>query len=326
MRLVTFFAAAAAVYAQTAADVQWIADAGGSVRRDAAGRVTEVDLRASWATDSDMRRLLRLPHLAKLDLSLTRITDQGMNELRNAPGIVDLNLRFAEYVTDEGLAAVKGWKKLKRLNVHGAKISDTTLDHISGIATLESLNVGSAMITDVGLERLATLPNLKELTIGGNEIGDAGLQALRLMPGLTYLDLSGRQGTDSNVWTVSISDVGLEAILTLKELRELRFGCTSLGVGIEGQRFATVSATGVSARWLEKLKALPKLEKLKLQGCDRIDDEASRLLAMFPALREVDLKGAAVTEKGLEMLRAARPNLRILSGAWRAPAANFRNN
>src|SRR5205085_6422032 len=64
------------------------------------------------------------------------------------------------------------------------------------------------------------LPNLKELTIGGNVLGDAGLQALRQIPGLTYLDLSGRQGTDSNVWAISMSEVGLDAVLTLKDLRE----------------------------------------------------------------------------------------------------------
>src|SRR5215471_1965049 len=88
------------------ADTQWIEDAGGSVIRDAAARVTGVDLRASWVTDTDLRKLLRFPDLKYLDLSLTRITDQGMQELKNAPGIVELNLYFAEYVTDEGLAAI----------------------------------------------------------------------------------------------------------------------------------------------------------------------------------------------------------------------------
>jgi internalin A len=180
-----FAASAQAAEVIPGADTQWVVDAGGAVIRDAAGKITGVDLRASWVTDSDLRKLTLLPDLTYLDLSLTRITDQGMQEIRNLPGIVELNLYFAEYVTDEGLAAIKGWKRLKRLNVHGTKISDTTLEHISGITTLESVNVGSAMITDVGLERLTTLPNLKELTMGGNELGDAGLQALRQMPGLT---------------------------------------------------------------------------------------------------------------------------------------------
>lgn len=307
-------------------ETRWIEDAGGTAVRDAAGRVTGLDFRASWVTDADMRRVAGLPGLTSLNLSLTRVTDQGMQELKGLTGIVELELRFAEYVTDEGLAALKGWKKLRRLDIHGTKASDTALDHIAGIGALETLDVGSVMLTDVGLERLTVLPNLKALTIGGNELGDAGLQALRQMRGITYLDLSGRQGTDSNVWSVNMSDVGLEAILTLSGLRELRFGCSSLGVGSEGTRFATVSAMSVTARRLEKMKALANLQKLRLEGCDRIDDEAVAILATFPKLEEVDLKGTAVTEKGLAALRAARPKLRVFYGAWEAKSANFRNN
>jgi hypothetical protein len=322
--LTGFIAPAAEI--KPGSDGQWIEDAGGTAIRDAAGRITGVDLRASWVTDTDLRKLSQLPNLNYIDLSLTRITDQGMQELKNLPGIVELNLYFAEYVTDEGLAVVKNWKKLKRLNVHGTKISDTTLEHISGITTLESVNVGSGMVTDVGIERLATLPNLKELTIGGNELGDAGLQGLRQIPTLTYLDLSGRQGTDSNVWAISMSDVGLDAVLSLKALRELRLACTSVGVGIEGARFATVSAMDVSVAWLERMKTLPKLEKLKLQGCQRVNDEAIPVLAAFPDLRELDLKGTGVTEKGLAALRAAKPKMLVYTGPWDAKAANFRNN
>ena len=187
-------------------------------------------------------------------------------------------------MTDEGLAVIKGWKKLKRLNVRGAKFSDTTLDHISGITTLESLNIGSGMVTDIGLERLTTLPNLKELTIGGNKLTDAGLQALRQMPALQYLDLGGRQGTDANIWAIRMSGIGLDAILSLKNLRELRFACTSVGVGLEGARFADVTYVSVTTGWLEKMKALPKLEKLQLEGCDRVSDDSIPALA---ALRDV---------------------------------------
>ena len=324
MRTIVMLLGCAALAA--AADGQWIEDAGGAVVRDAQGRITGVDLRGTWIVDSDLRKLNQLPELNTLDLSLTHITDQGIQEIKSLPGIVELNLRFCEYVTDEGMAAIKGWKKLKRLNIHGTKTSDTTLEHISGITTLESINVGSVMLTDGGLERLTTLPNLKELTMGGNELGDAGIQALRQIPTLTYLDLSGRQGTDSNVWAVSISDVGLEAVLTLKNLRELRFGCTAIGVGIEGAKFAEVSTTSVTPLWLERMKSLGKLERLALQGCNRLNDDAIQSLIAMPSLREVDLKGTAVTEKGIAALRAAKPNLQIYFGPWDGKSANFRNN
>lgn len=329
-RLLVCFAFALTIPAWSAtegeAETRWIEDAGGVAIRDSAGKITGIDFRASWVTDADLRKLTRISTLSSLNLSLTRVTDQGMQELRQLPGIVELDLRWAEYVTDEGVAAIKNWKKLKRLDLHGTKASDTSLEHISGIPTLEVLDVGSVMLTDVGLERLAMLPNLKALTIGGNELGDAGLQAFRQMPGLTFLDLNGRQGTDSNVWTISMSDVGLEAILTLTQLRELRFGCTSIGVGIEGTRFATVSAMSVTPRWIERMKSLSKLQRLKLQGCDRVDDEAAEILKTYPSLEEVDLKGTAVTEKGLAALRAAKPKLRIFHGPWDAKSANFRNN
>lgn len=304
----------------------WITDLGGSVTQTPDGHVTGVNLRGTWVSDTDLRQLKALPDLADLDLSLTRITDQGMQELRGLPGIVELNLAFAEYVTDEGLAAIKEWKKLRRLNVHGTKVSDTTLEHIAGISALESVNLGSTMMTDVGLERLTTLPNLKELTMGGNELGDAGLQALRQMPTLTYLDLSGRTGTDKNVWTLAMSDVGLEAVLTLKNLQELRFGCTSIGVGIEGAKFADVSAMNVTPGWLERMKVLTKLQKLKLQGCARINDESIKSLIAMPNLREVDLTGTGVTDKGLAALRQGKPKLVVYSGPWEAKAASYRNN
>ena len=64
-----------------AADPSW------TVTRDAAGRITGVDLRGTWVTDTDLRKLAQLPRLSYLDLSLTRITDQGMQELKNAPAI-----------------------------------------------------------------------------------------------------------------------------------------------------------------------------------------------------------------------------------------------
>jgi len=113
--------------------------------QDAAGRVT-----ASTCVPVGHRHRSSqtgsIANLTHLDLSLTRITDQGMQELKEPRRIVDLNLYYAEYVTDEACRH-QGWRKLKRLNVHGAKFSDTTLEHISGIATLESLNIGSGMVT-----------------------------------------------------------------------------------------------------------------------------------------------------------------------------------
>jgi internalin A len=293
--LIIFFAAAGLGASDLAS---WIAEAGGVVKRDGAGQIVGVDLRASWITDSDLPELARLPNLTHLDLSLTRISDHGLEQLKDAPAITDLNLYSDELITDAGLSALKGWKHLKRLSVRGTKITDTTLQHLSGIASLESLDAGYAQITDVGLELLTPLTNLKELAIGGNKLTDTGLQSLRQLPGLIYLDLSGAERTDSGLWSVSLTEPGLDAIATLGNLRHLR-----------------LNGTLVSARGIERLAGLSKIERLDLQGCGRIGDEVAPVLARFRSLQRVDLAGTQVTDKGVAELRRAKPKCKILMGS-----------
>ena len=305
----------------------WVESLGGSVTTDAHGDVTGVNLRGAWVTDTDLRQLVKYPALTTLDLSLTHITDEGMAELKNLRNVTDLNLYYAEYVTDQGVAAIKDWKKLKRLNLHGTKSSDTALEHIAGITSLESVDVGSTLMTDVGLERLNTLTNLKELTMGGNELGDAGLQGLRQLPTLTYLDLSGRQGTDKNVWTIVMSTAGLDAVLSLHNLRELRIGCYAMNVGIEGAKLGEVTATAVLPEWLERMRVqLPKLQTARFQGCGKIDDASIQTLIAMPNLKEADLRGTGVTEKGAAALRTAKPGVKVSYGPWQGIAASYRNN
>ena len=276
----------------------WITNAGGAVSRDKTGQIIAVDLRATWITDSDMLELARLPNLTHLDLSLTRISDHGLQQLKDAPAITDLNLYSAELITDAGLSALKGWKHLKRLSVRGTKITDTTLQHLSGITTLESLDAGYAQITDVGLELLTPLTNLRELAIGGNKLADAGLQSLRQLPGLVYLDLSGAERTDSGLWSISLTEPGLDAIATLKNLRHLR-----------------LSGTLVSSRGIGRLAGLTKIERLDLEGCQRIGDDVVPMLASFRNLQQVDLGGTRVTDKGVAALKSAHPNCKILAGS-----------
>ena len=111
-------------------------------------------------TDSDLTGLANLPNLTRLDLSFTRISDHGLQQLKAAPRIAELNLYYDELITDAGIAALKGWKHLKRLNVRGTKVTDAALQQLSAIPSLESLDIGYALITDVGLDPLASLPNL----------------------------------------------------------------------------------------------------------------------------------------------------------------------
>jgi Leucine-rich repeat (LRR) protein len=244
------------------------------------------NLRGAWVTDSDLPALTRQAGLKRIDLSMTRISDQGLLQLKGLTGIEELNLRFAELITDEGMSAVKTWKQLKRIDLRATKITDTTLGYLGGLPNLESVDVGFAQVTDNGIELLTTLPKLKHLMMGGNKLTDTGLQALRLMPTLESLDISGPQRTDSGLWSVSLTAKGIGAIASLSNLKELRIGGTS-----------------ITAAGLEELrKGLPKLERLSLHRAKRIEDPAIEVLKNWPSLKEVDLKDTKVSEAALKAL------------------------
>lgn len=282
----------------------WVAAQEGTVTRDGAGHITGVSLRGSWITDTDLAVLARLPNLRKIDLSETHITDLGLEQLKPLDNITDLNLYFCEHVTDGGVAHLKGWKKLQRLNLRGTKITDTSLEHLSTMTSLVALDVGFAMITNDGLAQLSGLSNLRELMIGGNKLSDSGMQFLKSLPGLTKLDLGGAQRTDSGLWSVTITDEGLDAVATLAHLRELNLDGTKisdLGLaklkGLAELRSLNLGRTQISTQGLKNLTGLKNLETLILYKDKKIDDSAVPVLKSMPQLQFVDLAETGITSK-----------------------------
>jgi internalin A len=290
-----------------AIDIDRIARLGGKVERDSAGRVVAVNLRGSWISDVEMMDLARMPDLERLDLSHTRITDEGMLNLKPAPKIRELKLYYSEWITDQGMTAIKEWKHLKRLDLRGTRISDGTLEVVGNLTGLEALDIAQTEVTDVGLENLITLVNLKELALGRGRLSNAGLVALRLLPTLTVLDLSGAKATapDAPGGRGAGSGVPEETLKAMQELKDLRV----LYLG-----YVDISPAG-----LHTLSSLEKVERLGLQGCSRVDDAALKELARWKSLKYLDVQETKVTEKGLAELRKARPGIKILSGGTPPP-------
>jgi hypothetical protein len=284
------------------ADTGWIEKLGGKVERDSAGRIIAVNLRGSWINDVEMIELARLPDLERLDLSHTRISDEGMLNLKPAPKIKELKLFYSEWITDQGMTAIKQWKHLRCLDLRGTRISDGTLEVVSRLTGLESLDIAHTEVTDVGLDNLITLVNLKELALGRGRLSNSGLAALRMLPTLTHLDLSGARPTPPDNpggrgGAAGIPEETLKAIAELTDLRVLNLG------------YSAIAADG-----LRVLSGLDKIEKLGLQGCRRVDDSAMAELAKWKSLKYRDVQEAPVTEKGTEAHRNAKPRIKILSG------------
>jgi len=279
----------------------WVEGIGGKVDRDAAGEVIGLRLRGTWVTDTELLDVARLPKLERLDLSHTRITDEGLLHLKPARQISDLNLYYAEQITDQGMAAIRDWKNLKRLNVRGTRVFDGTLAIVSGLTQLEALDISYTQITDNGLDGLVPLTKLKELSIGRSKLNKNALEVLRLLPTLEYLDLGGPHpgsgGYRAKPGTPMPDEVP-RAISELKQLRVLKLN------------YSEINADG-----LRILATLDQVEKLSLTGCSHIDDQVMPQFAQWKSLKYLDVQATKVTPQGAAALEKARPGIVILSGA-----------
>ena len=88
----------------------------------------------------------------------------------------------------------------------------------------------------------------------------------------------------------------VEALAELHNLRTLKLGFS-----------------GISGADLKTLTTLQNVEKLGLEECPRIDDDAVAELVQWKSLKYVDLQATKVTAQGVEMLQKAKPGIVILS-------------
>jgi hypothetical protein len=104
--------------------------------------------------DDDLFPLRRMPQLAGLDLTETRVTDAGLAEVGRLPHLTTLKLSRTP-ITDAGLA------------------------HLTGLASLRQLDLDGTRVSDAGVVYLLRLPQLRRLNLDGTRVGDAGLLQLR---------------------------------------------------------------------------------------------------------------------------------------------------
>jgi Leucine-rich repeat (LRR) protein len=291
----------------------WVQSVGGSVALDTAGRITAVDLTSTPIGDADLSRLAAIPALQRINLSHTLISDAGLERLKPLENVVVLNLYYAEYITDSGIAHLKEWKKLERLNVCGSKVTSALFEHIAAMKSLRSLNVGFSRATDDGFENLAGLENLETFAFAGNKMSGVALPLLKLLPALKNLEVSGWQRTDSGLWGLALSDFNLDSIAQLGQLESLDIGgskVTDRGVaelaGLTKLHTLGLSETTVTARGLASLVKLPELARLNLWKAEKIDDQAASQLAAMPAIQTLELTETGITDKTLDTLEHVR--------------------
>jgi Leucine-rich repeat (LRR) protein len=186
-------------------------------------------------------------------------------------------------------------------------VTSKVFGHLSGLKNLRELDLGFTEITDDGFEVLVELPKLQRLVIGGNRLTGECLQFLRQVATLRHLDVGGTQRVDSGLWGLSLTEENLRRLGELLQLESLSLAGATLsdrGVdrpghpeaervelrdlsalqGLEKLEFLDLSRQPVTAETLGTIASLPRLRRLRLRQCKKIDSNVVSVLRTMKAL------------------------------------------
>lgn len=333
------FAAVAAEWSEDGI-AAWVRSEGGAVTRNEGGNIVGVDLTSTWVRDADLAKLGGLAHLQLLNLSRTKITDIGLEHLASLENVRDLNLEYAEAVTEDGVAHLKTWRHLERLNLRGTQVGSRVFEHLAALTTLRSLDISFSRVEDAGFEHLASLTELRRLAIGGNRLIGTALPSLDVLPSLTELDVSGIQRVDSGLWGLPLTEDNVKRLAVLTRLETLDLGgatLADLGLDRPGRPDAeraelkyidrlqslvnlqTLDLTRlpVSAASLGFLEKMPKLRTLGLGQIPRVDDSITPVLLRLGSIETLNLAETGIDDGTLEQLQQRKHLKRLFAGGSR---------
>jgi serine/threonine protein kinase len=129
-------------------------------------------------TDAELEQFQDLPFISLLNVSLTKIGDEGLLSLGRMPRLAHLFL-VGTSVTDEGLDALSGFPELATLFVKDTGVTDAGLDRLVELPRLKEVMLVNCPITDAGLAKLHQVASLKTLYINGTQVTARGIIALQ---------------------------------------------------------------------------------------------------------------------------------------------------
>ena len=135
-----------------------------------------------------------LTNLKNLNISDTKIHDQGLKLLSNLINLEDINISNSTYLTDEGIKFLKNMTNLKTLRMgNSTDFTNSVLNILTGLTNLTYLNIFNLQ-SFRNFESLSVLTNLVELDISSTSVNN--INFLYKLTKLKYLNLSNRSNMD----------------------------------------------------------------------------------------------------------------------------------
>lgn len=280
--VLTFSLVSTSAHADEAAIIKSLKEKGAEIAetKGVANSLTIAD--GSKLTEADFKAIAQLTHLKSLQVSKC-LNDQTLALLSSLTEVENIQTNLIE-ISDEGTKHFAQFKKLKNLKFF----------HLP------------KTFTGTGLAALAELPSLDSLTVAGSfAFGDEGMAAVGKLTQLKNF----------RTWHAGQTDEGFKKLKDLKNLKSLTIGqrltykapaCPSdatLAVLAEIKSLDTlqISEARLTLGGLNKLKQLPELKSLTLEGIDLSETDVETLKKDFP---KVAIKWTKPNETYMKRIRA----------------------
>ncbi len=103
--------------------------------------------------DDDLAKVPKSRELRRLVLDDKAIRGPGLGHLQNQPELIDLSLHCPT-ITDLLAKNLAELKRLKRLSLVGASLSDAGIRHLEGLTNLTALDLRKTKASAAGIDRL----------------------------------------------------------------------------------------------------------------------------------------------------------------------------
>jgi len=276
-------------------------------------RLKRLSLWRTRITDLGMDYLRNLEDLELLDIQETKVTEAALAHLKHLPRLKKLKQTIE--LSDEGIELLARFPHRPVTSVHARRITAQGMWALTAFGRLEALSISDSQLTPKAAEYFKHLRSLKHLSVIRTKWTDEALAHLATLPRL-----------ESVFGTIECSGVSFRAFARAwgKRLTELMINGeyvdgtgsnihVSLRIGkgdadLDGLRhFENLSKLNLAGEQygddtLVHLAGCPRLETLCLNYCSSLDDRAMVYIAKLKHLREVALRNTGVGNAGVEHL------------------------
>jgi hypothetical protein len=103
-------------------------------------------------TDEVFKLAQAFPELSVLSIHVAQVTDAGLKEVKNLPGLTVLDLTGCTRLTDAGMVELKNLPKLTHIDLWMVPITDKGLAELAQIKTLTQIQLADTKVTKAGCD------------------------------------------------------------------------------------------------------------------------------------------------------------------------------